>query len=94
MLESFDPFFSCLLYAVDFTLEELQSLRVKQRCPFRDQQHNGEFIFLHHIKLHENNSYATYQKHTYLYFVFTLVQESFPSLHLKSSYQLLWMPLE
>lgn len=29
------------LCAVDFTLEELKSLRVKQRYSFRDQQYNG-----------------------------------------------------
>ncbi|GMN54295.1 hypothetical protein TIFTF001_023424 [Ficus carica] len=30
-------------FTVDFTLEELKSLRVKQRYPFRDQQYNGKF---------------------------------------------------
>ncbi|CAI9111716.1 OLC1v1012007C1 [Oldenlandia corymbosa var. corymbosa] len=30
-------------FAVDFTLEELKSLRLKQRYPFRDQQHNGKY---------------------------------------------------
>ncbi|XAR65539.1 Glycerophosphodiester phosphodiesterase [Bertholletia excelsa] len=30
-------------FVVDFTLEELKSLRVKQRYPFRDQQYNGKF---------------------------------------------------
>lgn len=29
---------------VDFTLEELKTLRVKQRYSFRDQQYNGEFL--------------------------------------------------
>jgi hypothetical protein len=29
---------------VDFTLEELKTLKVKQRYPFRDQQYNGMFI--------------------------------------------------
>lgn len=28
-------------YAVDFTLEELKTLRTKQRYTFRDQQYNG-----------------------------------------------------
>lgn len=30
-------------FTVDFTLEELKSLHVKQRYPFRDQQYNGKF---------------------------------------------------
>ncbi|XP_031400369.1 glycerophosphodiester phosphodiesterase GDPD6-like [Punica granatum] len=30
-------------FVVDFTLEELQSLRAKQRYAFRDQQYNGKF---------------------------------------------------
>ncbi|CAM8900245.1 unnamed protein product [Rhodiola kirilowii] len=30
-------------FIVDFTLEELKLLRVKQRYPFRDQQYNGKF---------------------------------------------------
>ncbi|XP_058180753.1 glycerophosphodiester phosphodiesterase GDPD6-like isoform X2 [Rhododendron vialii] len=30
-------------FTVDFTLEELKTLRVKQRYPFRDQQYNGKF---------------------------------------------------
>lgn len=30
-------------FTVDFTLKELQSLLVKQRYPFRDQQYNGKF---------------------------------------------------
>ncbi|KAK7330284.1 hypothetical protein VNO77_24474 [Canavalia gladiata] len=30
-------------FTVDFTLKELKSLRVKQRCWFRDQQYNGKF---------------------------------------------------
>ncbi|XP_062027610.1 glycerophosphodiester phosphodiesterase GDPD6 [Rosa rugosa] len=30
-------------FTVDFTLKELKTLRVKQRCPFRDQQYNGKF---------------------------------------------------
>ncbi|XP_047330500.1 glycerophosphodiester phosphodiesterase GDPD6-like [Impatiens glandulifera] len=30
-------------FTVDFTLEELKSLRVKQRFPFRDQKYNGVF---------------------------------------------------
>ncbi|PON69689.1 Glycerophosphoryl diester phosphodiesterase [Trema orientale] len=34
------------LFAVDFTLEELKSLRVKQRYPFRDQQYNGKFSII------------------------------------------------
>ncbi|PON70543.1 Glycerophosphoryl diester phosphodiesterase [Parasponia andersonii] len=34
------------LCAVDFTLEELKSLRVKQRYPFRDQQYNGKFSII------------------------------------------------
>ncbi|CAK9163512.1 unnamed protein product [Ilex paraguariensis] len=33
-------------FIVDFTLEELKSLRVKQRCPFRDQQYNGKFSII------------------------------------------------
>lgn len=34
------------LFAVDFTLAELKSLRVKQRYPFRDQQYNGRLTRL------------------------------------------------
>lgn len=30
-------------FLVDFTLQELKTLRVKQRYPFRDQQYNGKF---------------------------------------------------
>lgn len=30
-------------FTVDFTIEELKSLRVKQRYHFRDQQYNGQF---------------------------------------------------
>jgi glycerophosphoryl diester phosphodiesterase len=30
-------------FTVDFTLEELKSLRVKQRYPFRDHQYNGKY---------------------------------------------------
>ncbi|XP_010546207.1 PREDICTED: glycerophosphodiester phosphodiesterase GDPD6 [Tarenaya hassleriana] len=30
-------------FIVDFTLQELKTLRVKQRYPFRDQQYNGKF---------------------------------------------------
>ncbi|KAF7136506.1 hypothetical protein RHSIM_Rhsim08G0145400 [Rhododendron simsii] len=30
-------------FTVDFTLEELKTLKVKQRYPFRDQQYNGKF---------------------------------------------------
>ncbi|XP_027332061.1 glycerophosphodiester phosphodiesterase GDPD6 [Abrus precatorius] len=30
-------------FTVDFTFKELESLRVKQRCSFRDQQFNGKF---------------------------------------------------
>ncbi|XP_058193079.1 glycerophosphodiester phosphodiesterase GDPD6-like [Rhododendron vialii] len=30
-------------FTVDFTLKELKTLRVKQRCPFRDQQYNGKY---------------------------------------------------
>ncbi|KAF7827889.1 glycerophosphodiester phosphodiesterase GDPD6 [Senna tora] len=30
-------------FTVDFTIEELKSLRVKQRFKFRDQQYNGKF---------------------------------------------------
>ncbi|KAE8672332.1 Glycerophosphodiester phosphodiesterase GDPD5 [Hibiscus syriacus] len=30
-------------FPVDFTLEELKKLRVKQRYEFRDQQYNGKF---------------------------------------------------
>ncbi|KAL6541215.1 Glycerophosphodiester phosphodiesterase domain-containing protein 5 [Orobanche hederae] len=33
-------------FIVDFTLEELKSLRVKQRYSFRDQQYNGEFSII------------------------------------------------
>ncbi|XP_015883124.3 glycerophosphodiester phosphodiesterase GDPD6 isoform X1 [Ziziphus jujuba] len=33
-------------FVVDFTLKELKSLRVKQRCPFRDQQYNGKFSII------------------------------------------------
>ncbi|KAK4487580.1 hypothetical protein RD792_005771 [Penstemon davidsonii] len=33
-------------FTVDFTLEELKSLRVKQRYPFRDQQHNGKYSII------------------------------------------------
>ncbi|KAI5660013.1 hypothetical protein M9H77_28806 [Catharanthus roseus] len=33
-------------FHVDFTLKELQSLRVKQRYPFRDQQYNGKFSII------------------------------------------------
>lgn len=33
-------------FTVDFTLEELRSLRVKQRCSFRDQQYNGKFSII------------------------------------------------
>ncbi|KAL3513033.1 hypothetical protein ACH5RR_025750 [Cinchona calisaya] len=33
-------------FTVDFTLEELKSLRVKQRFPFRDQQYNGKFSII------------------------------------------------
>ncbi|EMS62682.1 Glycerophosphoryl diester phosphodiesterase [Triticum urartu] len=33
-------------YAVDFTLEELKTLKVKQRYPFRDQQYNGKFSII------------------------------------------------
>ncbi|KAK6148623.1 hypothetical protein DH2020_019535 [Rehmannia glutinosa] len=33
-------------FIVDFTLEELKSLRVKQRYPFRDQQYNGKFSII------------------------------------------------
>ncbi|KAG6572901.1 Glycerophosphodiester phosphodiesterase GDPD5, partial [Cucurbita argyrosperma subsp. sororia] len=33
-------------FTVDFTLKELQSLKVKQRYPFRDQQHNGKFSII------------------------------------------------
>ncbi|KAL2461999.1 Glycerophosphodiester phosphodiesterase GDPD5 [Abeliophyllum distichum] len=33
-------------FTVDFTLKELKSLRVKQRCPFRDQQYNGKFSII------------------------------------------------
>ncbi|KAL3640501.1 Glycerophosphodiester phosphodiesterase domain-containing protein 5 [Castilleja foliolosa] len=33
-------------FTVDFTLEELKSLRVKQRYPFRDQQYNGKFSII------------------------------------------------
>ncbi|XP_026661366.2 LOW QUALITY PROTEIN: glycerophosphodiester phosphodiesterase GDPD6 [Phoenix dactylifera] len=30
-------------FPVDFTLEEIKTLRAKQRFPFRDQQYNGKF---------------------------------------------------
>lgn len=30
---------------VDFTWKELQTLRTKQRFPFRDQQYNGKYDF-------------------------------------------------
>ncbi|PIN00421.1 Glycerophosphoryl diester phosphodiesterase [Handroanthus impetiginosus] len=33
-------------FTVDFTLEELKSLRVKQRYAFRDQQYNGKFSII------------------------------------------------
>ncbi|GER38603.1 glycerophosphoryl diester phosphodiesterase [Striga asiatica] len=33
-------------FTVDFTLEELKSLRVKQRYPFRNQQYNGKFSII------------------------------------------------
>ncbi|KAI4329683.1 hypothetical protein MLD38_028042 [Melastoma candidum] len=33
-------------FTVDFTLEELKSLRVNQRDPFRDQQYNGKFSII------------------------------------------------
>lgn len=33
-------------FLVDFTLEELKTLRVKQRFPFRDQQYNGQFSII------------------------------------------------
>ncbi|KAF3327493.1 Glycerophosphodiester [Carex littledalei] len=33
-------------FVVDFTLEELKSLRVKQRYPFRDQQYNWKFSII------------------------------------------------
>ncbi|XP_016509416.2 glycerophosphodiester phosphodiesterase GDPD6-like isoform X3 [Nicotiana tabacum] len=33
-------------FLVDFTLDELKLLRVKQRYPFRDQQYNGEFSII------------------------------------------------
>jgi hypothetical protein len=32
------------MYTVDFTLEELKTLKVKQRHPFRDQQYNGMWM--------------------------------------------------
>lgn len=32
-------------FTVDFTLEELKSLRLKQRYPFRDQQYNGMYSY-------------------------------------------------
>jgi hypothetical protein len=32
------------MYAVDFTLEELKTLKLKQRYPFRDQQYNGMWM--------------------------------------------------
>ncbi|KAK1387999.1 Glycerophosphodiester phosphodiesterase [Heracleum sosnowskyi] len=33
-------------FTVDFTLDELKSLRVKQRYSFRDQQYNGKFCII------------------------------------------------
>lgn len=33
-------------FSVDFTLEELKTLRVKQRYKFRDQQYNGKFTII------------------------------------------------
>lgn len=33
-------------FTVDFTLKELQSLKVKQRYPYRDQQYNGKFSII------------------------------------------------
>ncbi|XP_022137517.1 glycerophosphodiester phosphodiesterase GDPD6 [Momordica charantia] len=33
-------------FTVDFTLKELQSLRVKQRYPYRDQQYNGKYSII------------------------------------------------
>ncbi|CAA3026447.1 glycerophosphodiester phosphodiesterase GDPD6 [Olea europaea subsp. europaea] len=33
-------------FSVDFTLEELKSLRLKQRYPFRDQQYNGMYSII------------------------------------------------
>jgi glycerophosphoryl diester phosphodiesterase len=33
--------FFFIWFPVDFTLEELRSLRVKQRFSFRDQRYNG-----------------------------------------------------
>ncbi|RWR72878.1 glycerophosphodiester phosphodiesterase GDPD6-like protein [Cinnamomum micranthum f. kanehirae] len=33
-------------FTVDFTLEELKSLRVRQRYKFRDQQYNGKFSII------------------------------------------------
>ncbi|KAI5000549.1 hypothetical protein ZWY2020_005138 [Hordeum vulgare] len=33
-------------FVVDFTLEELKTLKVKQRYPFRDQQYNGKFSII------------------------------------------------
>ncbi|XP_027151700.1 glycerophosphodiester phosphodiesterase GDPD6-like [Coffea eugenioides] len=33
-------------FTIDFTLEELKSLRVNQRYPFRDQQYNGKFSII------------------------------------------------
>ncbi|KAJ4792379.1 Glycerophosphodiester phosphodiesterase [Rhynchospora pubera] len=33
-------------FVVDFTIEELKSLRVKQRYPFRDQQYNWKFSII------------------------------------------------
>ncbi|XP_078176173.1 glycerophosphodiester phosphodiesterase GDPD6-like [Carex rostrata] len=33
-------------FVVDFTMEELKSLRVKQRYPFRDQQYNWKFSII------------------------------------------------
>ncbi|OVA14608.1 Glycerophosphoryl diester phosphodiesterase [Macleaya cordata] len=33
-------------FTVDFTLEELKTLRVKQRYKFRDQQYNGKFSII------------------------------------------------
>jgi glycerophosphoryl diester phosphodiesterase len=32
------------MYAVDFTLQELKTLKLKQRFPFRDQQYNGMWM--------------------------------------------------
>ncbi|WOL15461.1 glycerophosphodiester phosphodiesterase GDPD6 isoform X3 [Canna indica] len=33
-------------FVVDFTLDEIKSLRVKQRYPYRDQQYNGKFSII------------------------------------------------